>query len=174
VAFWSEPDTDTRSDGRPNTTKNVGSFGASAVQDARCTRTSTFEADEAVDAAELERVVGAEQLEVLHGRGGRGSSVSRAARLRDGDDGRDVVARVGRHDGPRRERPVGALRAAAARVLDQHRRRLRRLAVAHRCVSACRGAGEHARSSCSFSKAGREREMRWANEPRALAAPNVL
>jgi hypothetical protein len=117
----------------------------------------------AIDTAEPERVVGAEQLEVLHGRGGRGrgSSVSRAARLRDGYDGRDVVARVGCHDGPGRERLVGALHAAAARVLDQHRHRLHRLAVAHRCVSACRGAGEHARSSCSFSMAGQEREVRW-------------
>jgi hypothetical protein len=108
------------------------------VHDARCTRSSTFEVDEAIDAAEQERVVGAEQLEVLHGRGGRGrdSSVSRAAWLWDGHDGRDIVARVGRHDGLGRERPVGALRAAAAQVLDQHRRRLCRLAVAHQCVSA--------------------------------------
>lgn len=134
---------------RPTTQPTTSSFGASARRThARTHSSSTFEADEAVDAAEQERVVGAEQLEVLHGHGrsgGRGGccSVCRGRRQRGGgDDGRDVVARVGRHDGPGRERPVGALRAAAARVLDHHRRHLRRLAlaVAHRCVPACRAA----------------------------------
>lgn len=93
----------------------------------------TFEADEAVDAAEHERVVGAEQLEVLDGR--RGAGAGGGGVRRRGDDGGDVVARVSRHDRARGQRPVRALRAALAGVLDHHRRHLRRLAVAHCSVS---------------------------------------
>lgn len=93
----------------------------------------TFEADEAVDAAEQQRVVGAEQLEVLDWR--RGAGAGGGGVRRRGDDGGDVVARVGRHDRAGGERPVRAFRAALGGVLDHHRRHLRGLAVAHCSVS---------------------------------------
>ena len=72
----------------------------------------TFEADEAVDAAERERVVGPEQLQppLLH-------LPAAACRRRgvSGDDRRDVVAGVRGHDGGRREGAVRAPRSTSTR-----------------------------------------------------------
>ena len=89
--------------------------------------------DEAVGLAERQRVPGLEQLHPRHPR--------RAAPLplrllvpRPARDERDVVARVGAHDLGGAGGPVEAL-DAAARVLQHHRRRLRRLTVAHRTFS---------------------------------------
>ena len=87
--------------------------------------------DEAVGLAERQRVPGLEQLHPRHPR--------RAAPLpallpRPVRDERDVVARVGAHDLGGAGGPVEAL-DAAARVLQHHRRRLRRLTVAHRTFS---------------------------------------
>jgi len=99
--------------------------------------------DEAVDLAEEQRVLGLEQLDpcdlgpspAAGGGGRRGGGVPGGGGGLIGgdteDDERDVVARVGPHDLGGGGGPVEALHLPAG-VLDDDRRRLRRLAVAHR------------------------------------------
>lgn len=104
--------------------------------------------DEAVDLAEEQRLLGLEQLDlgdlrrrpsglVADGRsdGGVFGLAATATTGRGGGDTEqhegDVVAWVAAHDVRRGGRPVEPLHLAA-RVLDHHRRHLRRLAIPHR------------------------------------------
>jgi hypothetical protein len=104
----------------------------------------TLRGDEAVDLAEQQRVLGLEQLDPGDlgpspaaasgtGRGRRRGGVPGAGLISGDteDDERDVVARVAPHDLGGGGGPVEALHLPAG-VLDDDRRRLRRLAVAHR------------------------------------------
>ena len=106
-------------------------------------RVLTLRGDEAVDLAEQQRVLGLEQLDpcdlgpspAAGGGGRRGGGVPGGGGGLIGgdteDDERDIVARVGPHDLGGGGGPVEALHLPAG-VLDDDRRRLRRLAVAHR------------------------------------------
>ncbi|RRT85785.1 hypothetical protein B296_00007334 [Ensete ventricosum] len=104
-------------------------------------RGRTFEADKAVEVANKEGVVRAEQLQVPHllsvstsasaaaaaivGGGGGG------ARVGDGHDDGDVVAGVGGHDIAGREGTGGSLHPPVGVLDHRDRRRVRRLAIPH-------------------------------------------
>lgn len=89
-------------------------------------RVRTFEADESVNLSGNQSVIWSEKLQLLHRQ-----SILRRSRRRRGDHQRHVVTRVGAHDLVGTHRPVQPVHLAAAGVLNQHRRRLRRLAVPH-------------------------------------------
>lgn len=85
----------------------------------------TFEADEAINLSDEQSIGGAEKLELLY----RGAVLRRPVRRR-GDDEGDVVAGVRIHDVVSTDRPVNPLHFVT-RMLNHHRRRLRRLAIPH-------------------------------------------
>jgi hypothetical protein len=112
--------------------------------------------DEAVNLPEKQSVLGLEQLDPgdlgpAPGAGGRRRCApGRFLRCGDAeDDESNVVARVVPHDLLRRGGPVQPLRLPAG-VLDDDRRRLRRLAVAHGAPCVCLLLARTSGGSCYY------------------------
>lgn len=136
----------------------------------------TFEADEAVEVANKEGVVRAEQLQVPHLLSVSTSASSAAAmvgggggaRVGDGHDDGDVVAGVGGHDIAGRE-GTGVTLHPPVGVLDhRHRRRVHRLAIPHgrsmlssrSLVTRSGGALKKGRSGEGYIRTLRKQERR--------------